>query len=84
MDANQVLDQAQQTSNEMVVLIVTVIVGFPLICIIALFIKIRKCPKCGNRRNNLPALQTVGSKDEKTTKHLTKEVLVCGKCGHEF
>jgi predicted nucleic-acid-binding Zn-ribbon protein len=81
---NQAIDQANQTNNMTAVFIATLLIGFPVICFIILLIKVRRCPKCGNRRNNLPAIQTVGSRDDRTSKHLTKQVLVCGKCGHEF
>lgn len=42
--------------------------------------KVRKCPKCGNKRNNGTMAQTIKDGNKTTVKRLN----VCSKCGAEF
>lgn len=81
MDAAEQIKQANDTTA---IFIAVMLIGLPFIVLLICFLVIRKCPKCGNRRNNLPAMQTVGTHDGRSSKHTSKQILVCGKCGHEF
>jgi len=85
--ARTVVEQAHQQAqinNEIFLwLFVSLFMIAPVIVLfvwIFVLLIVMKCPRCGNRRNNMPAVQTI--KDG--TKVVTKRIFICAKCDNEF
>lgn len=83
---NQAIDQANQMNTAIMWIIIAapVLVLFVSVIVAIIVQRQRKCPKCGNMRNNVLGRQTSSLKNSKSIKITTRHIVVCAKCGHEF